>query len=474
MDKRKPEKSKKVELTIRGMHCASCEVLVEQKLKEVSGVQRVDVNHRSGKAEVFYSEEPSLSDLQNAIQSDGYSVDYASGNQSENPAAQKNTAKDYLQIGGIFLVVVSAYYIFTSLNLVQPIALSGHISYGAVFLIGLLAAVSTCGAVAGGLLLAAAKKFNEARPDLVGMQRFKPHLYFNVGRIVGYTGFGALIGGIGSTFTLSPQLNGYFILVISAIMLVLGIQMLNIVPWFQRFKPRVPKFISNKMHDLATKDGKGAPFALGALTFFLPCGFTQALQLYVLAVGDWQVGALTMFVFSLGTLPMLLSLGAAASFITSSLQRHFFRFAGVLIVFLAIVGVGNGLTLAGANVSVGSLFKSNNTTSALFTPLVSIVDGRQAINIEVSHERGIYPRAFTVKKNVPVDLTVDSEVTLFGCSAVWVIPQYNVSLPITAGVNTASFVPKKTGKIYIVCSSGINRIAEINVVDEVEQENTRN
>jgi sulfite exporter TauE/SafE len=75
-------------------------------------------------------------------------------------------------------------------------------------------------------------------------------------------------------------------------------------------QPRIPKFLAHKIHDLSTRGTKGAALALGASTFFLPCGFTQALQLYVLSKGSFVIGALTMLAFVLGTLPALTSLSA--------------------------------------------------------------------------------------------------------------------------------------------------------------------
>jgi copper chaperone CopZ len=45
---------------IHGMHCASCEVLVERKFKKIGGVEAVKVNHANGRAEVYFSQQPTL------------------------------------------------------------------------------------------------------------------------------------------------------------------------------------------------------------------------------------------------------------------------------------------------------------------------------------------------------------------------------------------------------------------------------
>ena len=172
-------------------------------------------------------------------------------------------------------MIVAAYYLLRQYDLVPTLAISEQMSYGVVFLIGLFAAVSTCIAVVGGLLLAVAEKFNEAHPELEGRQKFRPHLYFNVGRVIGYTGFGAAVGGLGSVLSLSPQLNGFLTIGVSIVMLFLGFQLLHLFPSLQRFSPKMPKGVSHWIHDLSAKDSKGTPFTLGALTFFCRAGLRK-------------------------------------------------------------------------------------------------------------------------------------------------------------------------------------------------------
>lgn len=577
------QQSKKIKLKIHGMHCANCEVLIERKFKKIAGIEKVNVSYANGKAELLCSQEPDLHELNNLVKPYGYYVSlWHDRHELTHAVVHKNTPKDYLQIGGIFLVLVSLYYILKQFNLVPSLAISQHMSYGFVFLLGLFAAVSTCIAVVGGLLLAIAGKYNELHPNLTGVQKFKPHVYFNTGRIIGYTGFGAAVGGLGSVLTLSPQANGYLIVFVGLVMLLLGFQLLRLFPSLKRFNPKMPKFISHKIHDLSAKDTNGAPFTLGASTFFLPCGFTQALQLYVLASGDWKIGALTMFAFSLGTLPALLSLSAISSFARGAFKGHFLKFAGVLVVLLAIFNINNGLTLAGYNFNLASAFGLNNSTTQENALTAEMVDGKQVVKmtvkgytyapnqftvvqgvpvewqidgaaaigcgqvlvmptlgiskylspqgittinftptqtgtipfncsmgmmtrgsvftvipnttgivgakaehsvgasvcdptiascpesqklaIEVSQERGIYPRSLTAKKGVPVELTIDDKVPLGGCMSVWVIPKYNVTIAMNGRVSKNTFTPTETGTVNITCSMGV-KMAQINVID---------
>lgn len=457
---------KKIKLKIHGMHCASCEVLVERKLKKVAGIEKVHVSHANGKAEILCSCEPNIRQLNNLVREDGYHVSSWEDRDRDVTItdAHKNNITDYLQMGWIFLVIMALYNILKQFDFLPAFSLSQQMSYGLIFLIGLVAAVSSCLAVVGGLLLALAGKYNETHPDLTGIQKFKPHIYFNIGRVIGYTVFGAAVGALGSVLTLSPRANGYLMVLVSIVMLMLGFQLLNLFPGLRRFSPKMPKFISHKIHDLSTKDGKGAPMTLGALTFFLPCGFTQALQLYVLANGDWKIGALTMLVFSLGTLPALLSLSAISSFVKGVFQKYFLRFAGVLVVILSVFNINNGLTLAGFNFNIVSAFTSSSSNKQAEVATVPIVDGKQIVKMKVSGYT-YTPNKFTVVEGVPVEWQIDGG-SAAGCGRVVVMPSLGMSKYLSPqGITTIIFTPTKTGTIPFNCSMGMmTRGSEFTVI----------
>ncbi|MBI4250286.1 sulfite exporter TauE/SafE family protein, partial [Candidatus Uhrbacteria bacterium] len=568
-----------------GMHCASCEVLIERKLKKVPGVEGVSAQYANGEAELLCTREPQLQELQQAIQKDGYTISHQQNRNPQQTLPYKNSKKDYVQIGAIFLIVVASYLILKELNLIPKLGITNNMGYGFVFLIGLVAALSTCLAVTGGLLLAVAAKYNERFPSLTGIQKIKPHLYFNIGRIISYTVFGGAIGAFGSILTLSPKAAGALTIMVSVVMVILGFQLLHLFPGLRRFQPKMPKFLAHKIHDFSGTDKKSAPFLLGAATFFLPCGFTQALQLYVLSKGDMLTGSLTMLAFSLGTLPALLSLSAISSFAKGLFQNYFLKFAGVTVIMLGLFNIGNGLSLTGSTFNLGSILRASdkNMLKGQENGDVPIVNGKQIVNmrvvglnyypyqftvaqgvpiewridgskaegcaqvitvpkldivqylsptdltviefmpdeigsiefsctmgmttrgaaftvipntlgidaikntdapktvspcnpqiancieaqqikIEVSGERGVYPDTVTVKKGIPVDLAIDAKTPLGGCMSVWVIPEYNVTIPMKVGINKASFTPTKTGPLALTCSMG-SRMAQINVIN---------
>ena len=460
-----------LKLKIDGMHCASCEVLIERKFKKVSGVEKVSVNYASGKAEIICSSYPNLHELNNLVKSDGYQVFLL---QDKNDLTQninhKNTWKDYSQMGGIFLVIISSYYLLKEFDFIPSISISEGMSYGVVFLVGLLAATSTCIAVVGGLLLAVSEKFSEMNPQMTGLQKFRPHIYFNIGRILGYTVLGGLVGGLGSFITLSPQVNGYLMIVVSLVMLLLGFQLLHLFPRLQRFSPKMPKFISHKIHDLSIKENKGAPLMLGALTFFLPCGFTQSLQLYVLATGDWKIGGLTMLVFSLGTLPALLSLSVITSFAKGIFQKNFLKFAGVLVVMLAVFNLNNGLTLTGLNFNLVSAFSFNKNVDDQEVLAIPIVNGKQIVDMQVIG-LNYTPYRFSVQQGIPVEWRIDGSQAQ-GCAQVVTVPKLGTVKYLSPTSPTIiNFIPQELGSIPFSCSMGMTtRGSEFIVVPNLSTE----
>ena len=313
---------KTLKLYVKGMTCSSCEVLLERSVSKVPGVNKVTVNRAQEQMTVDCADDVTPEKLQHAVDPK-YTL--AEGSQLERkPFFITKDNERLAEIGAVLMVILGAYIILKRFNLLPVgIGITENMSYGVIFLIGLIAATSTCLAVAGGLLLAVAGKYNEAYPQLTGWQKFRPHISFNIGRIVSYTLLGGLIGLLGSAITLSTRVTGILMIAASALMILVGLQLLHIFPWLNHIQVKMPKFLAHKIYGASqtgVPSNRGA-FLFGAATFFLPCGFTQALQLYVLSTGDFMTGALTMLAFSLGTLPSLAGIGALSSFVKKGRSR---------------------------------------------------------------------------------------------------------------------------------------------------------
>jgi uncharacterized protein len=434
---------KNIKLRIEGMHCASCEVLIERRLMKIHGIKKVGVNHMTGEAEICCTREPDLAKLQAAVQDQGYTIHPIEA----YVPTKKNTSRDYVEIGGVFLLLIAGYLLLKRLDFLPSIDVSQNMGYGVVFVIGLIAAASTCLAVTGGVLLAVAAKYGEQHPNLSGAKRFKPHLYFNIGRVISYALLGALLGLLGGLISFSSAASGIVTILASLLMIFLGLQMLHLLPFMGRMHVKMPKFLAHRIYDKSTKEYKPtAPFLLGASSFFLPCGFTQALQLYVLTTGDPIVGGLTMLVFSLGTLPSLLSLGAISSFVKGSVQKHFIRVAAVLVILLGVLSISSGLNLAG----VDAAFLQKDQGGAL----APLIDGKQVVQMSVD---GLTytPHRFTVLEGVPVRWEIDGR-NAQGCGRVITIPKLGrtETLPKDS-IKVIEFTPTQTGTISFSCTMGM-------------------
>ena len=184
--------------------------------------------------------------------------------------------------------------------------------------------------------------------------KMRPLLYFNAGRLASYFVLGGVVGLIGQSITLSIKMSGYMSILVAVIMLYLALTILQIIPKGS-FPIRPPKKLSRWVAGLSESKHPAAPFTLGAMTFFLPCGFTQSLQLVALASGSFLAGALTMFAFAMGTLPSLIGISVISSTAKGATSRLFLRFSGALVFILALVNLNSGFALTGINLA--SAFK---------------------------------------------------------------------------------------------------------------------
>ncbi len=354
------------------------------------------------------------------------------------------------QLGGIFAVVIGLGILFSRLGWLSPeVAIGGGIGFGAVFVMGLVAASSSCLAVAGGLMLSMVTTY----------RRRGPVVQFVFGRLVSYGVLGGVIGLVGQVLIPSSTVLGVITLAAALYMFVTGLNMLEITPvWLKRIFPTVPKAITYKILSAEGKTGGLMPFALGAATFFLPCGFTQALQIYALTTGSFTTSAMLLFGFALGTTPGLLLLGFASSSLKGRAGQWFYRFAGALIVVLGVINFGNGFTILGVNLPSISFGASTIGDQPEVVDSNVVNDGKtQRIKIALSSDAPYYLPSdeYTVKAGESVTLEISGDAG--GCRSIFQIPGANVSLPLTQSVTTVEFTPEKPGDLVFSCSMGMYR-----------------
>lgn len=164
-------------------------------------------------------------------------------------------------------------------------------------------------------------------------------MLFHGGRLVSFAILGGVLGAIGSAIGINFTITAMLGIIASVVMILLGF---NLVGVFERNIISLPSRVFSFFRKIEHKTI--APFLVGVGTFFLPCGFTQAMQVVALSSGSFFSGLTIMTAFALGTLPMLalLSFGPA-SFAQSKHAPLFFKSAGIVVIGLGIFALLAGL-----------------------------------------------------------------------------------------------------------------------------------
>ncbi|MCX6731291.1 MAG: sulfite exporter TauE/SafE family protein, partial [Candidatus Roizmanbacteria bacterium] len=244
------------------------------------------------------------------------------------------------------------------------------------------------------------------------------------------------------------SVSGMLIVLVGIAMIVLGLQLINIFPQLSAVSLTLPKGVS-KFLGVSTHTSKSyshkSALIMGALTFFVPCGFTQAIQLYAMTTGSFITGALTMAVFAIGTAPGLLSLGGVTSFVKGK-SSLFFKIVGLIVIAMALFNISNGLTLAG--------FKKNSTNNTVQVEdqNVKMESGIQVVHM-IQNAQGYSPNSFTLKKDIPVKWYIKSIYP--SCASSLIVDKLNIRTLLTEKEQVFEFTPKETGEIPFSCSMGM-------------------
>jgi sulfite exporter TauE/SafE/copper chaperone CopZ len=332
-------KQKSYTFHIDGMHCKACSLQVESELKDLSYVTEAHADIKTQTLKVTgdfdgVPPEALAEDFSHLLAGHKYHV-------SVEKKIQSKHLSDFKIALPLAVGFIAVFILLQKIGLINSINAT-KLSYGKVFLIGVIASLSSCMAVVGGLVLSMSATF--AREG----DRVRPQTLFHVGRILSFIIFGGLIGLIGSAFHLSTMLTMVLGLVVGLVMLVMGLNLLDVFHMTKLFQPIMPKFISERAFDVSKFNHRVTPLLVGIATFFLPCGFTQSMQVYALSTGSFTTGALTMFAFALGTLPALLLVSFSSfGFTGTRRSRIFFRTAGIIVILFALLGIINSFVVIG-------------------------------------------------------------------------------------------------------------------------------
>jgi len=323
---------------IQGMHCKSCTLLTEGELMDLPEVTHAQSSLKSHTVDVtgeFGEQTPDqiAAYLTEPLKKHGYSI---------HLDKQPHTVRwnDFTYAVPVAAVLIALFIVLQKLGIVN-LAGRGEMTYMTAFVIGLVASVSTCMAVVGGLVLSMSATHAKEGAGI------RPQILFHVGRLTSFFILGGVIGIAGSAFQLGG--TGTFVLsfVVAIILLILGLNLLDIFPWTKKLLPTLPASLTKRVKSLRGANTTLTPLLIGAATFILPCGFTQSMQLYSLTTGSFLEGALTMTVFALGTLPVL----ALLSFSSLSMKKMqtgvFYKTAGLVVIFFGLFNLMSSLIAVG-------------------------------------------------------------------------------------------------------------------------------
>ncbi|MCL4406009.1 MAG: sulfite exporter TauE/SafE family protein [Patescibacteria group bacterium] len=435
---------------VKGMHCASCEVLIEKELLAIPGVTFADVSLARGSANIEYErEKPSVGYLNEKLKNSGYSF-------SDQAFKEKKGGGIWKTLAGA-AIAIAAFLIITRLGLSSLINLSSESSLPAFFVFGLIAGISSCAALIGGLVLSLSKQWVEdysKNGELA--EKGKPHFLFNFGRIVSFSLLGFALGFLGEKFKISPTITSALILLVSGVMLVIALQMLG-VKSFNRFRFTLPKGLSSRLIK-DRRSNAAEPFVVGFLTFLLPCGFTVAAEGLAILSGNPVRGLLMMLFFVLGTMVPLLAIGfSSARFLSNhNLSEKFLKVAGILIIFFVAYNINFQF---GISRFISEKRNSENQISDDQPRNEMSTANTQIIKAVYTDGSDIQPNSFSVKAGQPVQFEVNVRDNGYGCMSTIMIPGlWYQPLVLKKGQTLIMrFTPENAGNYQITCAMGVPR-----------------
>lgn len=405
---------------IKGIHCQNCETTIQRALLKLPRVKEVTIKNFI--AHITYEEPLTNDEIINAITQAGYitKASYIS-NDLKDLEKTSNLKQSFLILTIIILIISLTYKIF-GFNIFNVIpTIDSNITYTMLFLTGLLTSIH-CVSMCGAINLIATLNQNS-------QNRFERPLKYNLGRLISYTILGGIAGLLGSILTINNIISGIIITIAGLAMFVMSLEMLG----FFRI-PRI-KFLTPKHKKTSN------PFLIGLLNGLMPCGPLQAMQLYALSTSSMLKGALSIFLFGLGTMPLMLLTSVIFTNLKSKNKILINNIASVLILVLSVLMLNRGLVALNINIPA---FEGN---TKYLTP--NILDDTQVVEFDLSYN-GYQNIKVGVDKPVKMIIHVDKKY-LTGCNNSLTIPEYNINQELKVGDNIIEFYPTKEGTFIYTC-----------------------
>jgi uncharacterized protein len=339
-------------------------------------------------------------------------------------------------------------------------------NYFFIFLTGLTTGGISCTAMQGGLLASviASQKKKDIENKSKSVKTFDqldwlPVASFLIAKLFIHTLLGFFLGFLGTKISLNLTVTIFFQILVAVFMLFTAFNLLDLHPFFRFIAFKPPKFLQKIIRKSSKSEAIFAPAVLGLLSIFIPCGVTQAMEVQAINSANPLVGALIMFFFVLGTVPIFSLLGLGVARFSEQIKTKFLKITAYFLIILAVFYL-NGVMLV-----VNSKFSLNNLVSPVkyffseerFSQTNRVVKNTgevQKITIEVL-SRGYRPNKIVVNKNQPVELTLVSNGA-YSCALDFVFKEFNIRTRLSPNDKQVfNFIPEKKGKFIFSCSMGM-------------------
>lgn len=466
---------------IKGMHCASCAILIEKEVGEMGVFENINVSRKEDKLSLTLKNKsrkfPTLKELNSAVNPFGYEVlaykdkrTKGKGNRGVKDTSlisfkngsliiNKEKLSSFIFVLVGLVLIFWVYKIFEHWGIVSAVNVNENSKLSVFFLFGIVAGLSSCFALVGSIVLSMSKKWYDSyKGENSTLQKMFPHLLFNIGRLVSFFVFGGILGLLGEMFSISENVIAIFSIVIAIVIILTGFQLigLKLIPDIE-----VPvKIKETKFKGLSLQ--RVSPFITGFLTFFLPCGFTLTAQGIAILSSNFWGGAFIMLIFALGTMPTLLLVGFSVTkfYANNNISKQIIKLVAVLIIIFGFSIINLQLVRLGLpnfKDLTSRIFSSSSekVTSAQNDGLPPIVDGKQIVKSRAS-ANGYTPETIYVRKGIPVRWEI-TDVGTSGCSnAIIAKDFFQGRIELTLGnTSVKEFTPQKVGTFRYSCWMGM-------------------
>ncbi|MDO5547936.1 MAG: sulfite exporter TauE/SafE family protein [Eubacteriales bacterium] len=425
---------KKRYMKIRGIHCAHCIVTIQNALRKHPAIREVSI--REDIAEISYEGELDAAALVQLIADAGYVTEKRLICEEREPLQDRVKFVEFILILFCILGLAVGLRAVLGFNLFQMIpTIDSSITYGMLVVTGALTSIH-CVGMCGAINLTAVSSGAE--------RSWKRPLYYNLGRVLSYTAIGGLVGFLGSVISIHRCLSGGIILLAAAVMFLMSLRMLGV------FNIPLPR------HAVFRRKSKNS-FLIGLLNGWMPCGPLQAMQLYALSTGSMVLGAVSLFLFAIGTVPMMFAVGLFAGALHGKGRIWINKIAATLILVLSVSMMSRGMSTLG-------LSFSQSAQSEWDQYLAATMQGEeQVVQFDLTYNG--YADV-VVQKDIPVHMIIHVDETyLTGCNNQIVSKDFSFEQELHAGENEIVFTPTEEGTYTYTCWMGMIKNT-IQVIDD--------